>query len=249
MRYAIVPVKNIARLSTASDELLARHVGMPGMGVIYGPTGFGKTTATAWIVNQVHGVYVRCKKLSTPSSFLGSILQELEVEPAHTCAARVDQIIERLAQTGRPLFVDEADYVAESTRLTDTLRDIHDLSTVPVVLIGMEGVQRKLDRRPQFSGRLAQWVQFQPLDHGDARLVADQLCEIDVADELLDDLVEKAGGEIRRVVVGLTHIEQAARARGLDAMEAKDWKGDYFVGRIAAERRQGKVAGRIGGAA
>lgn len=244
MRYKIVPVKNIARLSEASHALIERSLGMPGMGVIWGDTGAGKSTAAAWLNTQVHGVYVRARKLSTPSSFLGSILRELDIEPKLTCAAMVDQIVERLAQTGRPLMVDEADYVAEKATLTETLRDIHDLSTVPVILIGMKGIQRKLDTRRQISGRLAQWVEFAPMDAEDARLVADQLCEVQVADDLLFDLLAKAGGEIRRVVVGLARIEQLAKARGMGSMAAADWQGDYFMGRVAvtpAAPASGKV--------
>lgn len=242
MKYRIVQTENILRLHEASTALMERHAGMPGMGVVHGDTGAGKSTACAWLNNKVHGIYVRARALSTPSSFLGSILRELDMEPANSCAAMVDQIVERLALTGRPLMVDEADYVAEKVRLTETLRDIHDLSTVPVILIGMNQITRKLDRRRQLSGRLAQAVEFGPIDAEDARAVADTLCEVMVADDLLDDLRHKAGGEIRRIVVGLGHIEQRAHSLGRNELDIKGWgKGDYFVGRASAVA--GKPAG------
>ncbi|WP_111747642.1 AAA family ATPase [Salinisphaera orenii] len=235
MKYAIVQTENILRLHEASTALLERHAGMPGMGVVHGDTGQGKSTACAWLNNKVHGVYVRARALSTPSSFLGSILAELDVEPSRSCAGMVDQIVERLALSGRPLLIDEADYVAEKIRLTETLRDIHDLSTVPVVLIGMGELTRKLDRRRQLSGRLAQSVEFGAIDTDDARAVADQLCEVAVADDLLADLVDKAGGEIRRVVVGLGRIEQRARQLGQTELDKRGWgKASYFEGRVAA---------------
>ena len=243
MRNIIVPTENIANLQEASNALMQRDAGLPGMGLIYGDTGFGKSTAAAWLSNRVHGVYVRARALSTPSSFLGSILSELDIEPVRSCAGMVDQIVERLALSGRPLMIDEADYVAEKTRLTDTLRDVHDLSTVPVILIGMAGIQRKLDRRRQLSGRLAQWVEFTPMDGDDARALADSLCEVTVADDLLTDLNAQAGGEIRRVVVGLKNVEQRARQLGQDALDLKGWgKREYFVGRIAAPAADARAA-------
>lgn len=246
MKYAIVQTENILRLHEASTALMQRHAGMPGMGVVHGDTGQGKSTACAWLNNKVHGVYVRARALSTPSSFLGSILHELDIEPARSCAGMVDQIVERLALSGRPLMIDEADYVAEKIRLTETLRDIHDLSTVPVLLIGMAGITRKLDRRRQLSGRLAQSVEFQAMDAEDARAVADALCDITVGDDLLADLNEKAGGEIRRVVVGLGRIEQRAKQLGQDHLDRKAWgKASYFEGRIATAPQQadgGRVA-------
>ena len=66
MRYKTVPVKNITRLSSAGDALMHRSRGLPGMGLIYGETGYGKSTATAWFVNQCDGVYVRAQRVWSP---------------------------------------------------------------------------------------------------------------------------------------------------------------------------------------
>lgn len=235
MKHRIVNVKNVARLSDAADALIDREIGLPGMGLIYGETGFGKTTAAAWLINQCHGVYVRCVATSTPSSLLGAILVELDLDmhAGANCARMVDAIVQKLARTGRPLFIDEADYVAEQKRLTDTLRDVHDLSTVPVILIGMAGIQRTLQRSPQIIGRIAQWVEFGPCDIDDARLLADQICEVRVHPDLLRRLHQKSGGSVRLLVVGLARIEQHARAKGLAAIGTGDWTGgdDFHLGR------------------
>jgi DNA transposition AAA+ family ATPase len=246
MRYQIVQTENLVRLHEASTALLERPPGMPGMGIVHGDTGYGKSTACAWLNARVHGIYVRARALSTPSSFLGSILRELDVAPANSCAAQVDQIVERLAMSRRPLLIDEADYVAQQVRLTETLRDIHDLSTVPVILIGMAGLTRSLDRRRQLSGRLAQSVEFAGMDADDARLVADTLCEVHVADDLLEDLRAKAAGEIRRVVVGLSRIEQRAKQQNADSLDLRGWgKSGYFEGRVAAARPAASSTGRV----
>lgn len=249
MKHRIVPVKNVVRLSEASDALIYRSMGMPGMGLIWGPTGYGKTTAATWLINRVHGVYVRPMATSTPTSFLGSILRELDQEARGNCAQMVERIVEALATSNRPLFVDEADYIAERARLTETLRDIHDLSTVPVVLIGMAGIQRKLGQRQQLSGRIAQWVEFGPADLEDARALSDGLCEIPVADDLLERLHRAAGGEVRRITVGLGRIEQHGRARSLDSMTLADWTlGDegFFLPRAEPRQRAGAGARRPG---
>src|SRR3990167_8645189 len=143
MKYKICHIKNVARLAEAGDALINRGPRMPGMGLIYGPTGYGKSTASAWFVNQCHGVYVRAVALWSPSSMLETILRELRCEArGNSNARRVDAIIDKLAETGRPLFVDEADYLLDSKRMIETLRDLHDLATVPVILIGMDGIQR-----------------------------------------------------------------------------------------------------------
>lgn len=241
MRYRTVPVKNVARLIDAGDALINRAAGLPGIGLVWGPTGYGKTTAVTWFINQCHGVYVRAMATWSPNAMLRAICQELNIEPKGSNAHMVEAVIQGLALEGRPLFVDEADYVVERKLLTDTLRDIHDLSTAPVVLIGMHGIEKRIKGNPQFTGRVAQWVEFAGADLDDARLLADGLAEVQIADDLLARLHAAAspkgkqvetGAEIRRMVVGLGQIEHYARACGLGAMSTKEWPAgrDFFVG-------------------
>jgi len=238
MKHKIVPVKNIFKLREAAASLLERAPGMPGMGLVWGPTGFGKTTGTTWLINQVHGVYIRAMALWSPKTMLEAIARELDVEVnGLTLSAMMERIIQRLAETGRPVFIDEADYVVESKRLTDTLRDIHDMSTVPVILVGMHGIEKRIRNNAQFTGRLAQWVRFDGLDMEDARLLRDMLPEVGIADDLLEELYTKAshrgqGAEVRRLMVGLGQIEAYARRRGMAEINLADWpKGaDFFMG-------------------
>lgn len=245
MRHKIVPIKNVSRVLDASEALINRTLGMPGIGLIWGRSGLGKTTAATWMVNQCHGVYVRAIATSTPSSLLGAIMRELDIDVrGSTNADRVEAIVQKLAESQRPLFIDEADYIVESKRLTETLRDIHDLSTVPVILIGMDNIKRKLREREQFTGRIAQWVEFQPADMADARLLADGMCEVKIADDLLERLHKAATGSVRLITVGLGRLEQFARTRGMDGLCNADWTGgeEFFIGKTATANTTAKVA-------
>jgi len=255
MKFRILPVKNVSQLQVAGDALIHRSIGMPGIGLIWGPTGTGKTTAAAWYVNQVNGVYVRAMRLWSPRSMLGALASELDIDVRRkNNGEMVDAIVMRLAETGRPLFIDEADYVVESRRLTDTLRDIHDMSTAPIILIGMHGIEKRIRGNEQFSGRIAQWVGFGGADMADARMLANGLCEVPVEDDLLEQMHIKAtpkklhghasaGAEIRRLVVGLGQIEQYAIQAGLASIGASDWpKGrSFFLGNpVSTKPRNGK---------
>ena len=134
-----------------------------------------------------------------------------------------DFIVRQLAREDRPLFVDEADYLADDKKLLDTLRDLHDISTTPLILIGMKNFQRRLIQREQLAGRVSQWVEFQPADLKDARTLCDEICEIKVGDELLATLHRAAGGSMRAIVIGLSRIETFARAEGLGGVGLKEW--------------------------
>ncbi|MGQ0622751.1 MAG: AAA family ATPase [Panacagrimonas sp.] len=229
MLSKIVPVKNVARLNDAGEALRRRPAGMPGMGLVHGETGYGKTTAVTWYANRCNAVYVRALACWTPAAMLTAIARDLRIQPRGSCAAMMHDIIEALSLSNRPLFVDEADYLIDSKRMTESLRDLHDMTTVPVVLIGMGGIDQRLSHRKQLTGRVMQDVQFQPLDLEDARTLASTLCEVRVADDLLERLHRQAGGSARLLVVGLARIEQRAKSQGAAEISAAAWgKADSF---------------------
>ncbi len=232
MRSKIVPISNVARLAEAGEALLNRTAGMPGMGLVYGASGLGKTTGVAWLATRQHGVFVRALATTTPSSLVGSICKELDINRSASNVDTIERIVEKLAESERPLFIDEADYIANQSRLVETLRDIHDLASVPVILIGMKNLRKTISTRDQLAGRIAQWVEFQPATLDDVRTLARDLPEVEVADDLVQRLAEATKGTVRLVVVGLGRIEQFARARGLHKISAADWpKGaDFFMG-------------------
>jgi hypothetical protein len=229
MRSLVIPVKNIGRLKEASDALLTRTPGTPGMGLIFGKSGLGKTTATAYLVNQCNGVYVRALSTWTPSTMLQAILRELDVAPTKLRAApMVMQIVEILRLTGRPLFIDEFDYIVEDKKTTETLRDIHDLSSVPIILVGMDGVKQKVQLRDQFVNRIAQFVEFMPADFEDCAMLAERLCEVKIQPDILQKLFEAARGVIRLVVIGLDVIERRAKTLGLSEIGLEKWGSASF---------------------
>lgn len=247
MHNKIVPVGNVMRMAEACKALLSRPAGMPGMGLCYGESGLGKTTAVAWLATREHGVYVRARATDTPTSLLNEIAKELNMAVKQPVAQKVEAIVEKLASTQRPLFLDEADYIVGKdgdNRLCNTVRDLHDLSTVPVIMIGMRGIDRRIDMSPQLSGRMAQWVEFQPCTHADAEKLAAELLEVKVAPDLVHALSDRAGGSIRNVTVGLAKIEQSARKRNMSRIELADWpRGEtFFLGSGLAARQSARTS-------
>ncbi|WP_234403747.1 TniB family NTP-binding protein [Neisseria elongata] len=48
----IANINNLSLVSVAMERLVNRLDGLPGLGVLYGPSGFGKTTATVAVANE-----------------------------------------------------------------------------------------------------------------------------------------------------------------------------------------------------
>lgn len=224
MKNQLAHTKSVLALSAAFEALSGRDAGIPGMGLVHGYTGAGKTTAISWLINKSGGVYARASATWTPSAMLGRIMVELGAEPLHRGgAAMVEHICSELARSRRPLFVDEADYLMKNLKMLETLRDIHDMSGQPVVLIGMEGIERRIVHRAQFARRISQWVEFLPSDLEDARTLTDTVCEVDIADDLLEQLHAEAKGSVGLMVVGLSRIEAFAKGNGWKKVDADAW--------------------------
>lgn len=225
MRHELATTKNIVRLRDAYEELHDRSTGVPGMGLVFGYTGYGKSTAIAWLVNQVNGVCVRANATWTPNAMLGQIMKELGAAPTHSGGATmVDFIVEKLALENRPLFVDEADYFFNyGAKMIETLRDIHDLSGSPVMMVGMEGIEKRLVHRKQLARRISQWVEFLPTDLQDARIVADTVCEVEIEEDLLCHLHDETQGSVGLMVVGMARIESFARSNNFKKMNMERW--------------------------
>jgi DNA transposition AAA+ family ATPase len=129
----------------------------------------------------------------------------------------------------RPIFIDEADYLLRQADMLDTMRDIYDTTGSPVILIGMEEMARKVQTNGRFARRITQWVEFDGIDLADTRVLADTVCEIGVADDLLAYVHKAARANIGRMTTALARIETFGRTNGHGEVDSdspvtlKDW--------------------------
>jgi DNA transposition AAA+ family ATPase len=198
----------IVAMTTASDNVQINE----GMAVLRGDAGTGKTTATAYVANRMNGIYVRAQRIWSVTSMLAAIVVELDGKPGRLKQPMFNQIIEVMKNIRRPLFIDEADYL--DTDMIDTVRDMYDITRVPVILIGMDDIKRGLVHNQRFMRRITQEVVFSPMDKSDAVYVAGAICEAKVADDLLDYLLAQSNGNIGLFKNGLIEIETMVKKNG-----------------------------------
>lgn len=232
MRTTLAMTSNVKRFLGAVKALHERADCEEGMCVLYGEPGEGKTTVVAYTVDQYNGVFLRAQATWTTTSMLQRLCEELGIEPSHRRVSMFDNVVKELNKNPRPIVIDEADYLLRQEEMLDTLRDIYDLVKNPVILVGMEKFARTL-RGPKFSRharRITQVVEFRGLDLGDVVTVAKTLCEVAVADDLLDYVKAETRGNIGRVVIALSKIESYARANRKAQVTLADWgqKPLYF---------------------
>lgn len=252
MKHKTVKTKDVRKFLNAIQDLLNRAMGTEGMGLLWGPPGTGKTTTMVFMVNLFNGIYVRALGCSTVTSILGDLCRELGGERKLRRSDMVEYIVDKLTKDDqgeplppRPIFIDEADYCFRQFEIVDSLRDIYDLSGCPVILIGMEEIAKKIKEQGRFARRITQWIEFNGLDLEDTAQVARECCEVELSPDLIEYLHRETKGNIGRCIIGLTKIEQYARANRLDKISAEQWgeRPLYFDQPIFGRKKNGNGNG------
>lgn len=235
----IAQIHNLELVRTASERLLGRQAGLPGMAVLFGPAGYGKTTAALAIANETRAYFVQMRSAWSRKSLLEKILLEMGAKPAGTIPHMLDQVCEQLAASGRMLMIDEFDYCVRNDAMIELVRDIYEGSQATLLLLGEEMLPQKLKKWERFHSRILSWIPAQPVSRQDAAALAPIYCPgIHVADDLLEHLVRQASGSVRRVSVNLAAIFEAASVEGWEVVTRAAW-GDRPVYTGEAPRRAG----------
>lgn len=220
MKRVFAKTQNVERFLASMTRLHSRQEGIPGMALVFGEPGLGKTKTALWWVAHNDGVFIRTKKLMTGRWLLEEIVTELGEAPMRRTSDLFKQAVEQLLERPRTIFVDEADYLAHDPRVLETLRDLHDITGTPIVLIGMDQADKKLARYKHLFDRFSEVLKFHPLTEVDIRMIANQLCEVPLSDCAVQYIASQAN-RFRRVIVWLYKAETLARTNSLREVTAK----------------------------
>lgn len=237
MTTKIAPLTNVGLLTSAINRAMLRPAGLPGLVVMYGPTGYGKSIAASFAANRHRAYYVECREAWTKKAFLLGVLREMAITPARTLSEMVDQIAEQLSRSGRPLIVDDVQYLVDKAA-ANILTDLYNASQGTIVLIGEERVPASLARLERLHNRVLEWVPAQPAALDDLRELAETTYpNLTLADDLLDDLNRQVRGCLRRVAVNLYQVHTQAQAAGVTTMDLAAWgRRGWFTGEAPARR-------------
>ncbi|MGE0333202.1 MAG: AAA family ATPase [Ramlibacter sp.] len=212
----IAPTSNVALMHQVMDTLTKREPGLPGIGCFYGPSGVGKSFASAFAAHPLgfNGVYVECRSYDTMKSLVHNIVMALGLNVKGSIPTQMDHVFEAFSLSDRPLIVDEADRIVDTKRI-ELLRDIHDKTGVPVLIIGEQDLPAKLKAHERFDNRVLVWQPAALCSITDL----DQLAKmytggITIAPELKKRILSETGGITRRVATTLVNVKKWCDANG-----------------------------------
>lgn len=223
MRNKFVETANVGRFQRAIRAVTGRNVAEHVICVVTGQAGFGKSKTGLWWATQNRAVLISVSPLATPGWLLRDLVRELGDTPKRSSYDLKDQAMGLLAAEPRPIVIDEFEHSLHNGALAlDAMREIADFCEVPLILLGREGTPEKLRRHRQIWRRIGGVAEFQPISAGDIRLLADQLAEVALSDNVVAEIHAGSEGRICTAIAGIAAAEAAGKKNSLAKVELAD---------------------------
>ncbi|WP_018701431.1 AAA family ATPase [Amorphus coralli] len=233
VKQTLAVLNNVSSLHFLATTLIQRPHHLPGIGVFSGWSGMGKTYASVYTQNKTGAIRIEVGESWTKKTFLTRLLNELGQEPKGTISDLVEQAAMALEDDpNRPLLIDEADKLVDKNHI-EIVRELHDASGVPTILIGEEQLPQKLAKWERIHNRVLRWEFAQPCDEEDTRELARMFCDgIELSEDLIGAVRAHSEGRARRIVVNLSRIAEVANNQGktnLDLAEFESRSGGWYT--------------------
>lgn len=218
MKKVFVKTNNVKRFITMMNNLQNRAEGVPGMGLVYGEPGLGKTQAIKWWAFKNDAILIRCNQMMSARWLLKEILDYMSEIKPYTVSELFNEVIRNLILTPKILIVDEIDYLTIDSKAVEILRDIHDKTNIPVVLVGMTSANSRLKKFSHLYDRLSEIVKFERFSKSDIKTIVKELSEIELTDCAIKYIYSNLN-RFRQIVKVINKAETIAKANGLSSID------------------------------
>ena len=90
---------------------------------------------------------------------------------------------------------------------------MHDKTGIPVLLVGMGAVDKKLRRYKHLFDRIIDIYKFEPFNLDDVKEIIRTISDVYIEDEVIEE-IHKRANRFRQIVKILTKIEHLAQSEG-----------------------------------
>lgn len=224
MKNSLIKTRNVKKFISLMDNLQKAPSNVSKMALVYGTFGLGKSQTIMWWVTNNDAIYVRCNHNISPRWLLSEIVKELDEVPCYTSQRLFEQIEEKLKYNPKILVVDEIDYLFSNKHTIETLRDIHDKLSIPVLLVGMELADKKLQKYGHINDRIFAKLKFEKLSKEDFKEIIETLSEVKFSDNAIKYITNR-NLQFRQLVKVITKAEQLANTNKLSEISEEIIKG------------------------
>ena len=188
------------------------------IGLVYGEPGLGKSQSALYLAIQNNAIYLRGANLMTPKWLLEELARELDEIPRFYTSDIFRQCTNSLKSKNKIIIVDEIDYLLQDFKTIETLRDIHDETGTPIILVGMNLAKNKLLRYRHLYDRVSEFYKFEEFVFKDIKEIVKELSEVDITDEAIR-LLHKKATRFRQITNYIDKIEKVAIANDIKEID------------------------------
>ena len=238
MKRAFIKTQNVKRFITLMEELKKLPPNIPKLAMVYGEHGLGKTHSVIWWATRNDAIYVRANNEINQNGLLKLIVEELGERPFFSMQDNFNLILKHLRIEPKIIIVDEVDYLFNYHNAIEILRDIQDNTGVPILLVGMGMLDKKLARLKHFDDRIYKKVKFEHFNEEDIKEILKSMTELNFTDDAITYLATRTN-QFRQLVKLINHIEKLSKTN-----EIKDLD-EYALKGLLNERQSIKTLSKI----
>lgn len=238
MKNVFIKTKNVKRLIALLDEVQKLPPNIPKLALVYGEHGLGKTHSVIWWATRNDAIYVRANNEMTQNGLLKVIVEELGERPFFFMQENFNLVLKHLRFEPKIIVVDEVDYLVENKNAIEVLRDIQDNTGVPIVLVGMGMMDKKIARFKHFDDRIYKKLKFEHFDENDIKEILESMTELNFTDDAITYLATRTN-QFRQLVKLLEKIEKLSKTNSIDDFD------EYVLKGLLNERQSIKALPKI----
>ncbi len=217
MNKKFVKTKNVKNFVTLMEELRNLPSNIPKIALVYGGYGLGKSETIKWWAFKNDCVYVRAVQGMSNRWLLSEIVEELGEEAFWHTQETFNLIISKLKYNPKTIIIDEIDYLIEKHTI-EILRDIHDKTGCPLVLVGMNNIDKKLSRYPHFIDRIYKSFKFESYTKEDVELIVSELSNLSFTQDAIEYLSTRTN-QFRQIIKLINKAERLAKTNQIELFD------------------------------
>lgn len=214
MNKIFVKTQNVKNFIGLVENLINKPKNITKMGLVYGEPGLGKSQTALWLACKYDGIYLRASNLMTGRWLLEEMVKELDEIPRFLTSDNFNIVVKKLKQNPQVIFIDEIDYLVNNYKTIETLRDIHDETSCPIIFIGMALAHRKLERYKHLYDRFSEILKFETFSINDLKQIFEQLPEVSVNITAIE-FIHKKYNRFRQIISLINQLERLAKDNNL----------------------------------
>ena len=188
------------------DELQKLPSNIPKLALVYGDHGLGKSQTIQWWADKNDSAYVRATQGMTSRWLLSEIAEELGEDPFWHAQETFTLVENHLRQHPK------------------TIRDLHDKTGCPIVLVGMGCADKKLARYPHLMDRVYKQLKFEQFNQDDISDILNQLTDLSFTEDAIIYLSTRTN-QFRQLVKLINKIEKLSQTNQINELDEYTLKG------------------------